>query len=79
MLAVRPEHLKWPKRDEEHPLFSFVSAPSPAKADVFPGRRFSPPEKRSQASFPQLRYSLKRIQDFMNIFEYLITLQLAIY
>ena len=79
MLAVRPEHLKWPKRDEEHPLFSSVRAPSPAKEDVFPGRRFSPPEKRSQASFPQLRYSLKRIQDFMNIFEYLITLQLAIY
>ena len=79
MLAFRPEHLKWPKRDEGHPLFSSVSAFSPAKADVFPGRRFSPPEKRSQASFPQLRYSLKRIWDFMKIFKYLITRQLAIY
>ena len=55
MLAIRPEHLKWPKRDEEHPLFSSVSAPWPAKANVFPGRRFSPTEKRSQASFPQTR------------------------
>ena len=56
MLAFRPEHLKRPERDEEHPLFSSVSAPSPAKAAVFPGRRFSPPEKRSQASFPQTRH-----------------------
>ena len=55
MLAIRPEHLKWPKRDEEHPLFSSVSAPWPAKANVFPGRRFSTTEKRSQASFPKTR------------------------
>ena len=64
MLAFHPEHLKYLSVAKSIPFFSSVSAPSPAKADLFPGRRFSPPEKRSQAGFPQFALQFKFYEDF---------------